>query len=104
MAFCALGNPSNFYEQLRREDFKVVSTLNFSDHHFYVQKDIEKIERLARKNGAEVLLTTAKDAVKLKNLKFDLPCYIVESKMIFEDETEFLKLLKSLFSGKSDSE
>lgn len=88
-AFCALGNPNNFFEQLRKENFNVVSTETFPDHHSYTQKDIAKLETKARKADAEILLTTAKDAVKLKNLRFDMPCLVVESKMIFDDESSF---------------
>jgi tetraacyldisaccharide 4'-kinase len=88
-AFCALGNPGNFFEQLRKENFKLISTEEFPDHHFYTQKDIAKLQTKARKAKAEVLLTTAKDAVKLKDLKFDLPCFVVESEMVFEDKDNF---------------
>ena len=88
-AFCALGNPRNFFEQLKQENFKIVSTEAFPDHHFYTSKDIAKLEAKARKANAEILLTTRKDAVKLKNLKFSLPCFIVESEMIFGVENDF---------------
>jgi len=88
-AFCALGNPNNFFEQLRKENFNLVLTEKFPDHHFYTQKDIAKLEIKARKVNAEILLTTAKDAVKLKNLRFDLPCFVVESEMVFDSENNF---------------
>ena len=98
LAFCGLGNPFNFFEQLKIENFKIVSTEKFPDHHFYSQKDILKTEETARKNGAEILLTTAKDAVKLKNLKFDLPCFAVENELIFDDEK---KLREIILTGKT---
>jgi tetraacyldisaccharide 4'-kinase len=88
-AFCGLGNPSNFFEQLRRENFNLVSTEKFPDHYFYSQKDISKLEAKARRDNAEILLTTAKDAVKLSGLKFDLPCLVVENEMIFAGENNF---------------
>ncbi len=88
-AFCALGNPNNFFEQLRKENFNLVLTEKFPDHHFYTQKDIAKLEIKAQNANAEILLTTAKDAVKLKNLRFDLPCFVVESEMVFDSENNF---------------
>jgi len=97
-AFCALGNPENFYEQLRRENFNLVYTKNFSDHHFYSQSEITKLEKEAVANGAEILLTTAKDAVKLAHLKFNFPCYVVESRLIFDDESAFIALIQNLKS------
>ena len=91
LAFCALGNPENFFEQLRLENFKLVETQKFPDHHFYAQEDIRKLEKAARQKGAEVLLTTVKDAVKLKDLNFNLPCFVTENKLFFEDEDAFCK-------------
>jgi tetraacyldisaccharide 4'-kinase len=98
LAFCALGNPNNFFEQLRHENFNLVATQTFPDHHFYTQKDIETLARKAKQSDADILLTTAKDAVKLKDLKFDLPCYAVKSEMIFDVENDFRQWLEK--SGK----
>ena len=86
LAFCALGNPSNFYEQLRQEDFDVISTRTFPDHHFYTSKDIAELTREAENLGAERLLTTVKDAVKLRDFKFEIPCSVVEIEIIFDEE------------------
>jgi tetraacyldisaccharide 4'-kinase len=97
-AFCALGNPENFYEQLRRENFNLVHTKNFPDHHFYSQSEITKLEKEAVTKGAEILLTTAKDAVKLAHLKFNFSCYVVESGLIFDDESAFIALIQNLKS------
>ncbi len=97
-AFCALGNPDNFFEQLRLENFNPAATRKFPDHHRYTQNDIAKLEAEARQTRAEILLTTAKDAVKLTNLKFELPCYVVESALVFDDE----KKLHEIISAVSD--
>lgn len=101
LAFCALGNPGNFFEQLRCENFNVVSTQKFPDHHFYTRKDVENLEEKAKKSGAEILLTTAKDAVKLKDLRFTLPCFVAESKMIFDDEKKLREIISAVFNPKS---
>lgn len=96
LAFCALGNPNNFFEQLRRENFDLISTEKFPDHHFYAQKDIEKIELKAAEKNIRELLTTAKDAVKLKDLSFNLPCYVVENKLCFNDEKKLREMIRSV--------
>jgi tetraacyldisaccharide 4'-kinase len=101
LAFCALGNSDNFFEQLKREDFDLVSTQKFPDHYFYKQKDIENLERKAMQSGAEILLTTAKDAVKLKDLQFNLPCRVAESRMIFDDEKKLRQIISAVFNPKS---
>jgi len=93
LAFCALGNPNNFFEQLRAENFNVTATQTFPDHHFYTPKDIEKLLTKANQTKAKMLLTTAKDAVKLKDLKIDLPCFVAESEMIFDGHSDFRQWL-----------
>lgn len=91
-AFCALGNPNNFYEQLRQENFNLIAVETFPDHHFYNDKDIAKIIEKARETGAEILITTAKDAVKLKNLDVEMPCLVAEIEMIFDKEFQLENL------------
>ncbi len=93
LAFCALGNPRNFYAQLERENYNIIGTETFPDHYFYRQSDIVKLEKKARAADAEALLTTAKDAVKLKDLQFRLPCLVAESEMIFDEKDEFSRWL-----------
>lgn len=98
-AFCALGNPENFFSQLKSEKFNVAATRKFPDHHFYTAKDAAEIEQAARAAGAEILLTTAKDAVKLKDFKFQTPCFVVETEMNFEDEKAFREMIERIVSS-----
>lgn len=92
-AFCGIGNPEIFFKQLWQDGFEAAGTKAFRDHHVYSQDDINEIERLARDVSADVLLTTAKDAVKLQGLQFTLPCYVVEIEMVIDDEELFNRLL-----------
>lgn len=95
LAFCALGNPNNFFEQLKRANFNLIATETFPDHHFYTPKDFANLEKKARENGAEILLTTAKDAAKLHGLNINVPVFIAENKIIFKNRQGFVKLLLS---------
>ena len=92
-AFCGLGNPENFYEQLRREGINVVGTKTFPDHHQYTQKDIEQIELEVRACGAETLVTTAKDDVKLSDLKFEMQRDVIRIEVEIDDPVAFAALL-----------
>ena len=92
-AFCGLGNPGSFFLQLRFEGFDVAGTEVFRDHHFYSREDIKRIERNALKQKAEILLTTAKDAVKLGDLSFDLPCFVVENTLEFDNEKALREII-----------
>lgn len=102
-AFCALGNPENFFAQLKQEGFDLIFTKTFPDHHFYTQKDIDELEKEAVTKGAEHFVTTAKDAVKLTNLKFKKPFLTAESKFIFDDENAFRELILKQVSAKTSS-
>ncbi|MEO6050571.1 MAG: tetraacyldisaccharide 4'-kinase [Pyrinomonadaceae bacterium] len=92
-AFCGIGNPENFFDQLRQESFELTGSQAFRDHHIYSQSDISNIEKLAHDSGAKTLLTTAKDAVKLSDLKFEIPCYVVEVKTTLDDAERFAGML-----------
>jgi tetraacyldisaccharide 4'-kinase len=92
-AFCAIGNPESFFELLRREGFDVSATRTYRDHHSYTQKDIEELEKDAAKAGAGMLLTTAKDAVKLTGLEIKIPCFVVEIETVIDDAEAFEDLI-----------
>jgi tetraacyldisaccharide 4'-kinase len=92
-AFCGLGNPNAFFQQLREEGFDLRHTEAFRDHHKYSQTDIDVVSRRAADAGAQALITTAKDAVKLRTMRFTLPCYVVEIEMQIEKADELLALI-----------
>ncbi|HEV8431603.1 MAG TPA: tetraacyldisaccharide 4'-kinase [Pyrinomonadaceae bacterium] len=92
-AFCAVGNPSSFFAGLRQAGFELAVEKAFPDHHVFTQDELDSISRSAREVGADVLVTTAKDAVKLRALAFSLPCYVVEIEIALENAEEFSKFV-----------
>ncbi len=94
-AFCALGNPDAFYAQLRTQEIELVGERSFRDHHHYLQSDIDEIERLVSESNADALITTAKDAVKLRGLKFEVLCYVAEIETNIDDEAAFREMILS---------
>jgi tetraacyldisaccharide 4'-kinase len=98
-AFCALGNSQAFFKHLQGDGFSLRFTHGFPDHHIYTQQDADYISREAARKEAKFLLTTAKDAVKLRHIRFSLPCYIVEIKMEFEDQEELLNLVRRVIQS-----
>lgn len=95
LAFCALGNPGNFFDQLRRDGYDIVTEKSFPDHHFYTQEDITNLEENARNANAEILLTTAKDAVKLNDFIFTMSCFVIEIELGIDDGHVFRRLITS---------
>jgi len=89
-AFCALGNARAFFSDLRRWGFDLVEEKTFPDHHYYNQAELERLAAEGRKRGAEVLLTSAKDAVKLSALlPLALPVMAAKIEIAVEPRAEF---------------
>jgi tetraacyldisaccharide 4'-kinase len=93
-AFCAIGNPRAFFAHLRADGFELCHTRAFPDHHAYTTSDMETIALEAERHGARALLTTAKDAVKLRADGFSLPCYVVEIGLEFDEEDRLLGMIR----------
>ena len=87
-----------FFDQLRKQGFDLRHTHPFPDHHNYTSAELETFAREAERVGAQALLTTAKDAVKLRSQEFPLPCYVVEIELGFEDEDLLRRLVKDAIS------
>jgi len=64
-AFCGIGNPAAFSNDLRRWGFDVVGEASFPDHHRYSQQDIDDLARRASSSSADALLCTEKDIFNL---------------------------------------
>jgi tetraacyldisaccharide 4'-kinase len=92
-AFCAVGNPASFFESLRGLGYELGLERAFADHHAYSQSEVDELDQLAKQTGAMALVTTAKDAVKLKGMAFSLPCYVLEIEINFNDAEGFGRLL-----------
>ena len=95
LAFCGLGNPDAFFESVLRGGYAVQHTEEFADHHYYTQDDIDGLEKLARQHDAGVLLTTAKDAVKLRALNFSIPCFVMKIQIEMDAAEAFRRLITS---------
>jgi len=67
-AFCGIGNPGSFQRELRLRCGTLVGNRWFADHHAYTPADLHAVQDAARKAGADILITTEKDWVKLAEL------------------------------------
>jgi tetraacyldisaccharide 4'-kinase len=75
----AIGNPAVLLDDLSCAGVRVVSTTLPRDHHDYARRDLDEAARVAIGAGAEALLTTEKDAVKLERLGVPpIPVFVVE--------------------------
>jgi tetraacyldisaccharide 4'-kinase len=94
-AFCGIGNPEGFAEDLKRWGVSVSGTRAFSDHHRYSQGDIDAIEQAAAAEGSLRLITTEKDEQNLGG-EFRLPLYVAVIDLAVGAESEFDASLEGL--------
>lgn len=69
LAFCGLGNPGAFFGTLEGLGADLVARVALGDHSAYRQSDLSDLEARALALGAEALITTEKDYVKLTGLE-----------------------------------
>ncbi len=94
-AFCGVGNPKSFFNHLRREGYELAFERAFPDHYNFEQADVDSIIGEAKAKGAASILTTAKDAVKLSSLRFEIPCYVLEIRISIEDEAHLIQIIRN---------
>ena len=99
-AFCGIGNPQSFFHNLRHDGYSLCYSRAFPDHYWYRQSDIDPMLDEARKQTASMLVTTGKDAVKLRALRFDLPCFVAEIDMEFDREETLREILREAIAKK----
>jgi len=68
LAFAGLGTPQGFADTLAAAGVRAPGLIEFPDHHWYVPDDVVSLARQAVAVGAEGLITTEKDAVRLRGL------------------------------------
>ena len=73
--FCALGNPGSFSSTVTGTGAVLTGFMTFRDHYRYSREDMAKIIRAAEDSGAESIVTTEKDVIKIRGL--DLPENII---------------------------
>ena len=64
-AFAGIAKPERFFGDLEKAGWKLTGRRSFGDHHHYSDSEIEEVARAAKSSGAEVILTTEKDMVRL---------------------------------------
>jgi len=96
---CAIGNPHAFADDILQAGMNIVSENFFRDHHAFTQQDFDRILEAARNSGADAIVTTEKDAVRLEGLKLgEFPIYAAQLKIESEDEVRLKSLLLRMVS------
>lgn len=97
-AFCGIANPGPFFESLRRLGARLVWKHAFKDHHDYSEDDLKHLDRNAFEKGAFMLVTTEKDAVKIRSLNSAIKAniFFLKLEVSLSDEKGYKKLIQSV--------
>ena len=68
VAVSAIADPQSFYRSLQDTSIDVVDKISYIDHYEFKQNDIEDLKKALVKSGADIIVTTEKDLVRLDTL------------------------------------
>jgi tetraacyldisaccharide 4'-kinase len=65
-AFAGIARPDRFFDDLEKAGWRLTGRRAFADHHRYSDREIDDVAAAAAASGAQVMLTTEKDLVRLR--------------------------------------
>ncbi len=92
--FSGIAGPETFRRTVQSLGGHVCGERVFSDHHHYVESDLKRVINDADRTGADGILTTEKDAVKLRGFERSREILVLEIAICFRGgEMEFNRLI-----------
>ena len=93
IALAGIGNPENFFDQLKEKNIDLIKTYSYPDHHNYSKKELKNIIDESEENNA-VIVTTEKDYSRMnEEIKLIIKCIKVDLEI--ENKNDFINLIKS---------
>ena len=99
VAVSAIGNPASFEQTLSDLGAVIIESLRYPDHHDYTMMEMQDILEQAENMGAEAIVITEKDAVKIPaeviRARWNMPVYVICVEVTFtQGGGEFQQLLQ----------
>ena len=93
-----IASPQRMLEDLREYN-QAITTVTFGDHHTFDTKDVERIRQTYddMKGEHKIIITTEKDAVRLKNINGQINQVLKENLYVLPLEIEFELNKKEIF-------
>ena len=89
LAFAGIGNPSNFFNLLEKNNLHVVKKISFPDHYNYSIKELNDLVDFAIENNLKII-TTEKDYFRIKHYKI-LQIQYLDVKLEIKNKDKFEK-------------
>jgi tetraacyldisaccharide 4'-kinase len=104
--FCGIASPRGFEDIIQRMSGELRFKKRFLDHHRYTHIELDRLFLQAKNSGADVMVTTEKDAVRIPhNYKPIIPFYYVRMEIeIIEGFDDFEAAVDDICSPKHRSE
>ncbi|WP_319408629.1 tetraacyldisaccharide 4'-kinase [uncultured Desulfosarcina sp.] len=67
VAFSGLADNLQFFDSLEQAGCRLDHTFSFADHHRYGRNDLDRIADATKEKGADAIVTSLKDYVKIEN-------------------------------------
>ena len=84
-----IANPERFWADAAAAVPAVAGRAAFADHHRFTTDEIRRVVAEARASGADAIVTTAKDAVRLPGTVPDIPVLVFRIAAQIDDEARF---------------
>jgi tetraacyldisaccharide 4'-kinase len=82
LALAGLASPRGFVAMAGQLGMEMTGLAEFPDHHWYTPDDIARVVAQVRETGAEVVLTTEKDWIRLREIpRADLPFWVLSVRL-----------------------
>ncbi len=105
VAVSAIGNPASFEQTLRDLGAEILESIRYPDHHEYTVKEMQDVLQQADALGAESIVITEKDAVKIPadfaKSNWNIPIFVICVEVKFQaGAKEFQNELRRRLSEK----
>jgi tetraacyldisaccharide 4'-kinase len=87
VAACGIAYPAGFFASLQSLGLELVDSVVFRDHHPWSQADLDKLLARTAELGADALVMTEKDLLKLPAVDTKIPVLALRIEARWADET-----------------
>ncbi|KYZ76381.1 tetraacyldisaccharide 4'-kinase [Anaerosporomusa subterranea] len=106
LAFSGIGNPSSFEQTLSDLATDMIAAVRYPDHYDYAMSEMQRLMQQAVDVGAQALVTTEKDAVKIPaefiHSHRPLPVYVLTIEVELTDSAgEFIDYIRQAITDGS---
>lgn len=89
IALTAIASPESFYKMLEIEGAEIIDRIDYPDHHYFSEKELNEILLQATRNEA-IIMTSEKDMVKIRRVSQDPRIFYMNIEVEFQSGEEEL--------------